>query len=296
MPNICTWTGATDGDPNKTANWLEGDVPDDGDIVNIVRNPTGADDVSIDANLDSLSAVTVAELNIDAGYTGEIGTAAAYWEIGATVCRIGEAFGPGSKIHSPRVKLDFGSVQTSVTVFGSRTIGTETDLPPVRLIGTHASNVLTIRGGNVGVACESGEVATIATLTAGADMAAIDPNVLIGSGVTLTTLTVSRGAVLLMAAATTITQTGGTVTTERAGAVTTVTVSGNAVFVGNSTGTITTLNANGGTVDLLRSASARTVTTLNMLAGASLRYDPSVVTVTSKIVPSGRVVLTASEA
>jgi len=294
--NICTWTGTTDGDPNKTTNWLEGDVPDDGDIVNIGKNPTGAADVSIGANLASLVAITVAELNIDAGYSGSIGTAAAYLQIGATVCRIGEAFGPGVKIHSPRIKIDFGAVQTACTIHASRSSGTESDLPPIRLIGTHASNVLVVRGGNVGVACESGEVATVATLTAGADGAAIDPDVLVGSGVTLTTLNVSRGRVLAMCAATTINQTGGTVTTERAGAVTTVTVTGNGLFIGNSTGTITTLNANGGTVDLLRSAAARTVSTLNLLAGATLRYDPAVVTVTSKIVPAGRLVLSASAA
>ena len=61
----------------------------------------------------------------------------------------------------------------------------------------------------------------------------------------------------------------------------------------NATGTITTLAADGGVIDLTKSNAARTVTNLTSARGAvaEVRYDPAVVTVTNKLAPTGPVIV-----
>lgn len=258
------------------ANWSGGAVPVNSDDV-VIENT----DVSILYGLGQ-SAVTLTSLTIRQSFTGQIGLPqvnedGGYSEyradqlaIGATTVKIGEGDGSGSS----RIKINFGSVQMATTVYNSGTRAEE-GLPAILLKGTHASNVLEVYQGSVGVAMLAGEVATIATLSVGYTTSVeLDAQVTCSSGVTLTTANVSGGSLQLNAGLTTLSMLAGTVEVF-AGNITTVTVDGG-TFYYRGTGTITTLTiSDGGTVDFSRDMSTRTVTNaLQMHKGATLK-DPN---------------------
>lgn len=63
-----TWTGSTDGDLNKTANWKEAAIPVNGDDIII-----GADAVnSMDTNMATLAAVHPATVRIGQGFSSSL--------------------------------------------------------------------------------------------------------------------------------------------------------------------------------------------------------------------------------
>jgi hypothetical protein len=261
------WLGTDATTPTSwavAANWSPSGVPVTGDTVYLLNNA-----VDIDTGLNQ-SAVTLAALFVDQTYTGRVGTAAADMQVGATLCTIGNpSQGIVAAAGSPRLRFDFGTVQTAVTVVNTDTAAsTDTGYPPVRLKGTHASNTCTVLGGRVGWAVGVGETSTIATLK----IAGAGANVVMGTGCTLTTITQTAGTLTINSAATTVTQTGGTLTTQGSGAIATATVSGTANL--NSTGTITTLNVlNNGTANFGGNPAARTVTTPKLWKGGKI-LDP----------------------
>jgi len=135
---------------SNTANWSGGAVPVNSDTV-ILDGP-----ISILYGLDQ-SAVTVAELRIMQRFTGYLGlpkrNALNYAEylddflkIGATLLKIGIGTGTGSG----RLKINLGSVASTITVDGTGTTA-ERDLPACILAGTSSSNAITVNGGSVGI-------------------------------------------------------------------------------------------------------------------------------------------------
>lgn len=175
------------------ANWSGGAVPANGD------------DVFIDQGGDLLygldqSAVTLASLHISQAWTGRLGLArvntdntASYPEyrsqslsIGATSIVIGAGSGAGSG----RVKLNTGSVQTTLRVLDSGS-ALESGIAAIVWKGTHASNAVHVVRGSLDVAPFPGDTATVLGLNVGyRDNIAGDSTVLLGSGVTLTDATV----------------------------------------------------------------------------------------------------------
>lgn len=141
------WVGATGSQPWSTgANWSTGSAPANGDAVYIL---SGSSDINSGL---SQSAVTVASLTIGNGFTGTIGTASAYLAISATILNIGTppsdgTLGGGSR----RIKIDTGTNATTASVLNSSVASTDSPLPSVCLKGIHASNVLYVLGGLVGV-------------------------------------------------------------------------------------------------------------------------------------------------
>ncbi len=140
---------------------------------------------------------------------------------------------------------------------------------------------LTVFNGTVGLAWLHGQTATCATVRVnGANAVA-----LVGKGCTITTSYLHKGSLFQHCAGTTANVFGGAFTTEEQGAVATINADGAATLTLNSTGTVTALNMQPGftgTVDLLKSAEARTFTTITQKAG-TLRVDKSVVTVTTHV-------------
>jgi hypothetical protein len=174
-----TWIGTTSGDWSVTTNWVEGSVPANGDDVVFKNNA-----VDVSSGL-AQSAVTVATLTIDSTYTGKIGTASAYLQLGATAVSIGGASGsatPGTG--SQRIKINFGTVQMTTTVYSTCSSSADTGIEPVQIIGTHASNKLYVQGGRVGVATViTSAVATISEWDITGSSAVLN----LGVGCTLTT-------------------------------------------------------------------------------------------------------------
>lgn len=272
-----TVVNSSPNDWSIAANWAENAVP------------VAADDVVIDrGSVDILyglaqSGVTLTSLTIRAAYIGNIGlptrNASGYEEyratqlaISATTCTIGQGDGTGSG----RIKLNFGSVQTALTVFGMGT-SIERGLAALLWKGTHASNVVNIYSGTFGVAVFSGETAVIATLrqTGG--------SIVTSTGTTLTTIDKNGGTLETFSGATTVTNRGGGITLW-AGAFTTINILQDTINY-NSTGTITNLNVyDGGVADFDTVNQARTVTNCTIVSGSKITDKAKTVTWTNGII------------
>jgi len=203
---IATTTANTGPNVWIAANFSGGALPANSDTV-IIENS----DVPILWGLDQ-SGVTLAELRIMQSYTGYIGlpeekfaTAVSgqlvtydtgnkaeyrdtYLKIGATLLNIGQNTGISNPGGSSRLKINLGSVQTTARVFNTATASLDGTKQPVRLLGTHASNVLYVYDGIVGVATSlASETSTVATLNQSGG------SVTLGSGVTWTDIYKSNG-------------------------------------------------------------------------------------------------------
>ncbi len=275
------------GDLSVAANWVPSGVPGNGDDA-VFENSTQA----VTAGFDQ-SAVTLATLNVKKTYTGLWGDADNYVKWGATLVRIGEHYGPGSPAGSGRIKLDLGAAASTVLIAGSAT-SNDSNQAAIRLLCNHANTVVEVRKGGVSIAASAGETSTLSKLVVSFDQNLNrDSDVVVGSGVTLTTGIQNGGNLTLQCAATTLTCEGGNMATEGSGAVTTLNVYGGAV-VSNSSGTITAANSSGGSLDFTKSAIARTVTALNVQAGGKVKLDPDVITVTNAVGSNNVLTLTAA--
>jgi hypothetical protein len=271
---VRTWTGATtNGDWGNTGNWFEGSVPVNSDDV-VFRNNTQPVTTGFNQSL-----VTLASLTIDQTYTGTLGDATNYLRVSATSLRIGApSQTPGVVANgSQRIKLDLGAAQTTAVIINTCTGSADGGLPPVQLLGTHASNSLTVMAGQAGVAVVlDSEISTVATL----NVSGTGATVFTGKGTTLTTINQNGGNLTINSAATTVSNVAGTFTSQGSGAITTANITGNANL--NSTGTITTLNVySGGRANFTADPRARTIATAKLYKGATILYDPAVITVSN---------------
>lgn len=288
------------------SNWSSGTVPVNGSDVYFTNNA-----VSVTYGLIQ-SAVTLTSLHIEQSYTGAIGTSAAYLAIGATNVYIGEHYGSGTPSGSGRIKLDLRAACTSFSVYNSASTATDTYLAPIQVIsGANAITTFDVTKGKVGVGVGSpSETAAITTANIGYNTSVNNDAVVeFGVGCTLTTLNKTGGDVVLRGLVTTINNDGGelitattdnittlairggTVTLVNLGTVTTYTIEGGTCYL-DKHGAITTGNCNGGVSDWIRTRNARTITTLNIKPGATIKLDKTtgVVTLTNNVVPAdGRV-------
>lgn len=260
---------------DNTANWDTGSVPVTGDNVTIDRP------VSIWFGL-AQSGVTLASLTITQRFdsSATLGLPArnllGYEEyratelaIGATVVNINTASG--------LIKINFGSVQTTTTVYATGT-SQDTGRDACQLRGTHASNALNVINtstsssiADVGWGANN-ETATVATVRQDCGSVTIGQNVTLttftNNGGTaniynsVTTLTCGDTVYLWAGTATTITINNGTVFDLTATTTTTLTLNNSAVYNsdGNVAGkTITTCNGNDST-DIVDTAGRLTFT------------------------------------
>jgi trimeric autotransporter adhesin len=273
-------TTASEG-PNDwsiAANFNTNTVPVTGDTVYVSDT-----NQSILYGLDQ-SAVTLAALHIEQTFSGFIGLprtnsdgASSYFEyrdqylkIGATTLFIGDKEGDGSD----RIKINLGSVQSTVLITDSGD-GEDANTPAILLLGTHASNVININRGSLGVAYYPTEVSTIATLRqAFFDDATDDTNVYLGTGVTITDIVKTGGVLDVNSATTTFKQTAGT-TTVHDGAHTVLNLLSGLLNY-NSTGTLAAANLSGDAVLVFdQDARPKTVTVIDKYTDDSEIYDVS---------------------
>lgn len=178
--------------------------------------------------------------------------------------------------------IDIGAANISPYIEANGTAGTNK-----HALYLKGSNIATleIRKGSVGIAALPGETATVATLLCSyLTNATSDVTLVVGAGVTLTTLTQSGGTCTLNCAATTVTNAAGTtLTTDGTGAITTLNVYG--TTYANSTGTVGTTNLYG-TLDTSKDRSSRTFTTINAKVGGVLKRISSGITLTTLNMPT----------
>lgn len=273
-----TWIGATSAAWATGANWASTSAPADADSATFDFNATGVGGV---AGSDQ-SATELAALYITSTYTYAFGTNGTPLSVDATLVEIGRASGSSTVgAHSGRINLRLPDLASTILVFGTSSASTDTGKEPVRIRTAAVSgNKLIMNGsGRAGVATDT------ATDTAQFDeIACLNANAVINvsSGTTLTKWRQESGTGNIFCAATTLQQDGGILYTYGSGAVTTANAAGQA-FLGSS-GTITTLNIySTGIVDMFSDARLKTVSTVNLYAGATFKYDPNVVTITNPI-------------
>lgn len=194
---VSTTAGSGPNDLSLAANYSTGALPTNGDTLYMTDSTNAAL-----YNADALAAVTLTNLYIDASMTGAIGLPrnsvngyveyrARYFKIGATNVYIGLGSGSGSG----RIRLDQGTAQTTWNVYTAGS-SIDTGQPAIVLKGTHASNVLNLQKGLVGVATDDNDTATVATVRVGSQaQRASDANLTLGPGCTLTNIKQYGGVV-----------------------------------------------------------------------------------------------------
>lgn len=243
---------------DNVGNWLEGSVPTTGDDVYIDRPVAIL--YGLDQNSVTLASMTIGERFSTSAYIGLTSRNAAgyaeyrdqYLKIGVTslVCRG----------NSSRMRINFGSVQTTATIFSTGSSST-TGISALQLLGTHASNTLRVTSGSVGVAENDGEVSTVATITQEGG------SLNLGNGNTLTNVTKIAGTLALGSSTTTLKSYSGT-TTVRGGTQAAITLGGGELSVTGTT-TVTALRQQGGTATIGPNCTA---TTLDKAAGTLVSY------------------------
>lgn len=287
VPFSVALTNSDDGTSSKTSTTANANPSDYGLAQNwsLEAIPTSSDDVVFDTgSVDVLytlnqSAVSIGSFTVAKGCSSVFGRfdngKPIYLRIAPTSLRYE---GNGSL-----AMFDIGSANISpvITSYGTPA---STGRYAAYIKGSNIAT-LTVNKGKVSVASLPNETTTVATLIVGyVSTLASDAEVTVGSGVTLTTLNQAGGTATIGCAATTLTNAAGsTLYTTGTGAVTTVNAYGTAYL--SSSGTITTLNAYG-TVDLTKDRTARTITTTNLYAGATVKYG-SHITFTNKPAMAG---------
>ena len=245
--SLTTATATASSGPNYwsvAANWKEASVPVSSDDVILDEGP------SILYGVDQ-SAVTLTSLRIGQGFgsNSAIGLPpnsnmnnpedgypeyrSQFLAISATTVTIDTP--------SRRMRLALGTNAATVTVHDTGDPLTSRE-PALEITGTHASNLLRVNKGNVGVAIQAADTSTFSEIEVSfRSVVNGDATVRLGSGLTLTTLNQSGGTIQLDGGVTTITRTGGTLTRVGTGTITTLNNRGGQFF-DDGTGTITTLN------------------------------------------------------
>lgn len=278
LSRAVTTAGTGPNDVANTANWSLGAVPAVTDAVVIDGTDSG-----LLWNLDTFNAAGIlASFTVKASFTGTIGlpeiTADGYREYlprylkfadGVTAVSLGDGEGTGSS----RLLLDFDAYTPTVSVVATG-VRVDTALPPLIMTGLAAGAVVNVAGGELGVAAETGQTATVTTLR----VAEADTKVLLGSGATVVTIDQDDGSLEVYGAVTTLGITGGQYA-QHAGTLTTATADGGTVILRQG-GTVTTAtfrgqsSTNPPTCDLSYDPRPITFTNHSFTGGAVLR-DPN---------------------
>lgn len=256
------WVGTT-GDLGTAGNWSPSGVPAAGDNVYI---PAGSGSITGSSALSTASlSGALGTVEVEAGYTGTIGSRTSYMVLSAGTFRFA---GKGTSYVNLEASAISPDIRATATPTSSDGVG-------LYLKGSALATLSAVGDCAIGLAYFGGETSTVTT----ARVVGPSARLTIGAGVTATTIQVLSGTGTVKAGCTTLDVQGGMVTTLGSGAITTVTVDAGTANL-NSSGTITTLTQTGGSVDMLGNGAARTVTTMNHNGGL-LRYDKDVVTITT---------------
>ena len=289
LPTTNTSVSSGPCDISIPSNWSGGALPVNADDVSLDHSA-----VSLLYNLSALSAVTLNSLTIHSTFTGQVGLAEInsgqggsayveyrprYLQVGATTVNVGQGTGQGSQL----INLDAGAVQTTLNVVSTGS-SSDPSLEALQWKGSNAANVVQVLGGTAALAGYGSDSATVSTLSVDGSA-----SVRCGPGLTLTTLKMESGTVVVNSAVTTVTKEGGDLTLQGSGAVGTLTDDSGTTHY-NSTGTLTTANVGPAAVlDFSGDMQAKAVTSVNISAGGSFLDPFGVVTLgTNGIQPAGR--------
>lgn len=227
-----------------------------------------------------------------------------YLKIDCLIVETGENPGVGIPGDSTRVKINnIRAGATLTTVHSTASKSSEANLPAIRFLASNAGAdfvVLSAPGG-VGIGADFiGETSTIGDVTVRA--ANTGDKVFIGEGVTLANFDQSGGASILSAAVDisgVVKASGGTLTIDGDFNIAVLTNDGATIFdnhVKDAGSANTVVNNNSGTLNGLGSNEARIWDTVNQGDNATLTIDPTIVTITTRNLPSTKYKLVTTPA
>lgn len=255
---------------NNAANWSTGSVPANTDEVYF-------EDDTLAAMYGLPSSLTLNKMEIRLGQIGiPDRNPAGYSEyrtkraiIGCVNVIIGVSQGVGPSL----VRLDLSTSVAIVAVFGSKS---RTDVAAIDLLTNDSGATVSIISGQVGIAMGGDETSTLASARVASGGALV-----LGGGVTITTL-LSAGNTVISAAVTTLTVDSGTTTLSGSAAVTNLNVRGGTV-VHKTSGTVTSAEVGPGVLDASQDIRARTITDLELRKGGQFDDPYNSITVTNGI-------------
>lgn len=246
-------------------NWSGGAVPVSGDDVVI---QSGAYPIYYGLNQAS---VTLGTLKVLPGYTGTIGVNDYYLRVGTGAFEFNNT--------AAQASIDLRASNIDAVVKATKVPSDNTR--GLYLLGSNLAS-LTVNKGVVGVAAKGAETATIGTLNVGYTTTQnTDSKVLLGSGVTVTTVSQSGGQVEVNSNVTTLNLSGGTYY-QNAGVWTTANVSGGTAYP-NAAGTYVTTNVYDTGSLVNTDPRAKTMTNAVLGSGATFTDNLKAITLTNGI-------------
>lgn len=281
MTLVTSTTTASSG-PNDWAiakNWSTGSVPGTGDAVTFENS-----NISVLWNLSQNFAFTV--FTVNPSYTGDIGLPE-YNPIGyreyrttyftpATITTLNYS-GTGSR---GKIKNVDGTANVSGTGQSK-----EAGVPSLLLTGIQPSSNVNITKGSVGISFFQGETSTADNVRIGyLTNAETDSNVTFGTGLTVTNVFMTGGALSTKCGISAVTISGpGTITQTNNSIATLTNYAGKAYFL-NSAVCVAYIGGSGSLVDFSRSVTPKTVTDCTITKGAALLDPGGIVTFTNGII------------
>lgn len=266
------WDGSSSAAWGTGGNWVGDSSPaTSGDEAYFNQTSSAANGV----DGSDQSATTLDELYIPMTYVNAWGSNGTPLKVGATLVKIGEPGGGATaSAGSGRINWDAHTVQSTLYVFNSKSSGTDSGKEVVRVKGGHASSIAYVYGGLVGFATDSiGDTATWSEINQSGG------TVNGGTGLTWTTWRISGGSALIQSDGTTLSHSGGSVTTRGDMIITTGNINNGTVTCHhrNSGGAeFTTLNLyDGAVLDVSSSAEAFAIGTINLYGNATIRRNKS---------------------
>lgn len=236
------------------------------------------------------SAVTNVALIVHQSFTGTIGDADNYLELGCSSVEVGRDDSNLNYPGSARLNLNIGTVPSTVDIINTGMVSADTGHLPMRLLANSSSTMVRVRKGCVAIAAFTGETATINDLELGeATQGFAQTKVSIGSGVTMDDMTLRGGHAIARCAIDTVSVwQGALLQTEGSGTVATVRVRGGKM-IANSSGTITAaVVSDGGEIDTLQNAAVRTISGLTCYGPSTFRKHPNVTVTNGVVLPTDK--------
>lgn len=270
-------------DFNTAANWSGGVPVDTNDVV----FESGSWDLLYGLYQTS---VDLNSLMFKTSYTGMVGQATIPLNIRLSTNKlltIGESSITDAGTGSTRINLNLGTNKNYIYINNTSTASADTYKKPVRIVNDNTASEVYVRKGQVSLcdgASESGnfakiEVSYLSNRTS-------DALVIIGSGVTINnSITQTGGTVVFkgtLAAAQSITVSGGTCELLSLSTIANLTIYQNGTVYDGGQATISTINLSG-RLNASQSRTDRTYTTINLYSGFVLELDKRVITITNPI-------------
>jgi len=253
------WIGTDSGnvgDWDTADNWSPSGVPVATDDV-IFQNSSQDVLTGLDQSAVALNSVT-----FDQSYTGRIGTGASdFLQIQCSTCVIGQVrSSTGTQTGSKRLNLDFGTTTAcQISVYNTSSSAIDQNRQPLRIRANNASTDLRIYGGSMSVSDDSDNTTVLGDIEVHNT-----GTVNVGRSVTQTNINLNGGTLNSQSSVTSADVSAGTLNfydNISASTIGTLTMSGGVVNHFAS-GTITTINLNGGTLDLTKTQQSKTVTSI----------------------------------